>query len=568
MKIFERISKTMSIKLIPIFLLTLTLFSCGEKPDVIYKNAKIYTLNSSNDIADAIAIKDGKILEVGKGQDLESKYEADDVVDLKGSVVLPGLVDTEGSIVEFSKNMNYIDLSNARSLKEIKDLVIERTGKVTGGETIGGYGWNELNLTDSELQQIDKQILDDIAPGYNVFLLNASMTTVWVNSRMLRTLNIDSNTKAPEGGEIQKFDDGEPTGLFFGEAVNIIRDNLPRPLRTDMLNLVERGVKEIVKYGITEVHDRTVNKESIDIFKQLIDSNRFPLRVYAVLSGEDSALTGTFLRNGIEKDYKSKLTIRAISLDYDGAFDMQQAVMNDQYKEDPKVRMPYVTENDLERIYTAANEKKFQFRVKAVGDKAIGTVLSVIEKSGSADGIRERRTMIEHCEFVSPKELAKIGAVKLIPSVRPDISMTNLQIAGELIRPENALKTGLWNSLLKSAGMITSGSDFPYHQINPFVQMYYLVTRQPVDTLLNNLANPNEKLSILDALKSYTVWPAYASFQESEKGSLEKGKYADLIVISKDIFNEQPKALLETKVLRTMIRGRIVYDNIFDPEKL
>lgn len=281
MKIFEMILKTMLSKFATIFLLMTTLYSCGEKPDVIYKNAKIYTLNSTNDVADAIAIKDGKILEVGKGQDLEGKYKADDVVDLKGAVVLPGLIDSEGSIVEFSKNINYIDLSNARSLKEIKDLVISRTGTALGGETIGGYGWNELYLADSELQLIDKQILDEIAPNHNVFLLNASMTTVWVNSRMLRTLNIDSNTKAPAGGEIQKFEDGEPSGLFFGEAVNIIRDNLPRPLRTDMMNLVERGVKEIVKYGITEVHDRTVNKESIEIFKQLIDSNRFPIESFS-----------------------------------------------------------------------------------------------------------------------------------------------------------------------------------------------------------------------------------------------------------------------------------------------
>ncbi len=555
-------------KLLPVLALMFVISSCGEKPDVIYKNAKIYTLNNSNEVAEAIAIKDGKILDIGKSQDLENKYKADDVVDLKGAVVIPGLVDTEGSIVEFSKNMNYIDLSNARSIKEIKDLVISRTGTVMGGETIGGYGWNELNFTDSELQSIDKQILDDIAPNHNVFLLNAAMTTVWINSRMIRTLNLDSNTKVPEGGEIQRYDDGELTGLLFGEAVNIVRDNLPRPLRSDMMNLVERGVKEIVKYGITEVHDRTVNKEAIDIFKQLIDSNRFPLRVYAVLSGEDSALTNPYLRSGIEKDYKNKLTIRAISLDYDGAFDMQQSVMQDQYKIEPFIRLPYITEKDLEKLCLSASEKNFQFRVKAVGDKAVGNVLSVIEKTGSESGIKERRIMIEHCEFVNPAELTKFGVLKIIPSVRPDITMTNLLIAGELMKPEIAMKVGLWNSLLKSAGMITSGSDFPYHQINPFIQMYYLVTRQPTDTTLNNLANPNEKISMLDALKSYTVWPAYASFQESEKGSLEKGKFADMVVISKDIFSEQPKALLETKVLRTMIRGRIVYDNIFDPEKL
>lgn len=542
--------------------------SCGEKPDVIYKNAKIYTMNSSDEVAEAIAIKDGKIFEIGKSADLESKFSASEVVDLKGAVMIPGLIDTEGSIIEFSKNLNYIDLSFARSLKEIKDLVIAKTSSAKGGETIGGYGWSELNLAETELQQIGKEILDEIAPNHNVFLLNAAMTTVWVNSRMLRVLNIDSNTKVPEGGEIQRYEDGELTGLLFGEAVTLVRDNIPPLLRPDMMDLVERGVKEVVKYGITEVHDRTVNRESIEIFKQLIDSNRFPVRVYAVLSAEDTSLTGSYLRSGIETNYGGKLTIRAMSIDYDGGFELQQAVMNDQYTADPKSPVPYITQADLEKAYSEASAKNFQFRVKAVGDKAISSVIASLEKSGSSAGVRERRTMLEHCEFVTPIDISKMGELKLIPSVRPDVAVNNLQIASQMINPDNAKKLGLWNSLLKSTEIITIGSDFPYHQINPFIQMYYLVTRQPVDTTISSLPNPDQKLSIADAVRAYTVWPAYASFQEKEKGTLEKGKYADFVVISKDIFKEEPKALLETKVLRTMIRGRIVFDNIFDPEKL
>lgn len=548
--------------------LALLLTSCGEKPEVIYKNAKIYTLNSGNEVAEAIAIKDGKILDIGTSQELESRYKADDVVDLKGAVVIPGLIDTEGSIIEFSKNLNYIDLSNAKSLKEIKDLLLQRTSNAKGGETIGGYGWNELNFADSELQQFDKVFLDEIVSQYNVFLLNATMTTAWVNSRMLQTLGVDSTTKSPEGGEIQKYEDGEPTGLFFNEAVNIVRDGLPRPLRTDMVSLVERGAREIVKYGITEVHDRTVNKESIGIFRELIDSNRFPLRIYAVLSGEDSSLTGEYLRKGTEIDYKGKLTIRSISLDYDGGFDLQQAVMSDPYLIDPKTSFPYTTEKEIESMFLATVEKKFQFRVKAVGDKAVTSVLNAIDKADGESSSRDLRTVIEHCEFINSADIARIGQLKLIPSVRPDISIISLQLVPDMIKADNASKVGLWNSLLKSAGRIAAGSDFPFHQIDPFVQMYYFTTRQPIDTAGSILGNPNEKLTMLEALRAYTVWPAFASYQENEKGTLEKGKYADLVVISKDILNEPAKSLLETKVLRTMIRGRIVYDNIFDPEKL
>lgn len=551
-----------------ILIVFITIFSsCSEKPDAVYTNGKIYTLNANNSVVEAIAVKDGKILDLGSSSEISDKYSAEEEIDLEGATVLPGFIDSEGSIIEFSKNLNYINLSYVRSIGEISALVSEKVRNTNEGEWIGGYGWSELNIPESDLQKLDKSILDNLGANYNIYLVNASLNAVWVNSRVLRLLKIDKDTPNPPNGEIQKYDDGEPTGLLFDEAVNLVKDNIPALLKTDMISQVSKGLNEIIKYGITEVHDRTVGKEGIAIFRELIDSNRFPMRLYVILSGEDSALVENYLNKGPEINYKDKLTIRSISIDYDGLFEVQESFMNDEYNSDPKRKIPYVTTSDIARIYSKAIDKNFQFCIKAVGDRAVDSSLNVLKKVIKQKLPVDQRIILEHCEFVSPKDLSNISEVKVIPSIRPDICMNDLQIASQMINPENLKKLGLWNSLLKSSGMITTGSDFPFHQINPFIQIYYLTTRQLTDTLLSNISNPDQKISLLDAVKSYTVWPAYASFEENMKGTIEKGKIADMIVISTDIFNSDSKALLNTKVLKTIINGKVVYNSVLDLKK-
>lgn len=549
------------VRYIIIIIVSLYMTSCGEKPDAIYTNGKIYTLNSGNSVSEAMAVKEGKILDIGTSAEINDKYKSEDVIDLKGAVVLPGFTDSDGSIIEFSKNLNFINLSYAKSIDEIKNLIIDKTKTTNEGEWIGGYGWSEILIPETELENINKEILDKIAPNYNVYLVNATLNTVWVNSRLLRYLKIDKNTPNPKNGEIEKDENGEPTGLLFDEAVNLVKDNVPGLLKGEMLSQVEKGLNEIAKYGITEVHDRTIGKEGLEIFNELIDAKKFPIKIYAVLSGEDSALIDTYLNRGPVMNYGDRLTIRSISLDYDGLFELQDAAMNDDYKEEPKRKVPYVTDEDIERIYSRAIDKNFQFSIKAVGDRAIGSSLNLIEKVLKQKNPKDPRTLIEYCEFVSPKEISKIGELKVIPSIRPDVCMNDIQIISQIINPENDKKIGLWNSLLKSSGKIITGSDFPFHQINPFVQLYFLTTRQLTDTVLSTIPNPDQKISLIDAVRSYTIWPAYASFEENTKGSLEKGKYADFIVISKDIFNADPKELLNTKVLMTIVNGRVIYDS-------
>lgn len=555
-------------KRILILILVVFLNSCSEKPELIYTNGRIYTLDDKNTVVEAIAVNEGKIIDMGTSKEIADKYTSDNVIDLKGAPVLPGFTDSEGSIIEFSKNLNYINLAFAKSIDEIKSLISDKVNTVYEGDWIGGYGWSELNIPEEDILSMDKSILDKIAPNNPVYLVNINFNTVWVNSKLLRMLNIDKNTPNPPGGEIEKYQDGELTGVLYDSAVNLVKNNIPTLMRTEMKSQVEKGVREIIKYGITEVHDRTLGNEGLEIFRELIDGNRFPLKVYAIISGEDSAFANSFFSKGPEILFKDKLTIKAISVDYDGLFELQNSVMNDDYTEEPRRVTPYLTEEQFKEIYSKCIDKNFQFCVKAVGDKAIGTALDLIETVNKQKNPGDRRNIIEYCEFVNPKDLIKISELKVIPSIRPDVCMNDMMITSQLINQVNLNKLGLWNSLLKSGGMITTGSDFPFHQINPFVQIYYLVTRQFLDSSGFQIPNPDQKISLIDAIKSYTVWPAYASFQETTKGTLEKGKFADMIVLSEDIFKADLKAIPNIKVMMTIINGRVVYNNILNPENL
>ncbi len=553
----------MSKYMLPIIIIILTsglfLMSCSKTPDTIYKNGKIYTFDDNNTVVEAIAVLDGKIIDVGSSADFKEKYDVENVIDLEGKVVLPGFIDSDGSLIEFSKNLNFLNLAFVKSLKEVQDLINQKIQTSKDGDWIGGYGWNELNIPEEELIEMDRTTLDEVAPNHNVYLINLAANTVWCNTKLLETLQIYEDTPSPVGGEIEKDENGVPTGMLYDSAVNLVKEKVPELSKEELLKFVEKGSAELLKYGITEVHDRTVGSYAIDLFKEMIDKGKLPIRVYAVLTGNEKTFD-EYLQKGIEVDYKNKLTVRAVSLDYDGAFLIQDAAMRDDYNEEPLRKVPYSDEFDIEKIFRKAYDKNFQLMVKAVGDRAVKSSLNAIEKVLKEKNEGDHRTVLEHVEFIEQPDLERMKSLKIIPSVRPDICMEDMFIINERIAPKNISDFALWSSLVESAGMITTGSDFPFHQISPFIQIYYLTTRQFTDTAFADVPNIDQKISLIEAIKSYTVWAAYSSFEENTKGSLEIGKFADMIVISNDIFNSDNKALLKTKVLKTIINGEVVYE--------
>jgi len=382
---------------------------------------------------------------------------------------------------------------------------------------------------------------------------------VWTNSKLLQTLQITNLTPDPKDGEIEKNEKGELTGLLFDKAVNLVKEKSPQISKEDLTGSLQLATLELAKYGITEVHDRTVNKESISLFKQIIDSNKLAVKMYGILSAGDETFE-EYLSKGIEVNYKDYLTVRAVSIDYDGALSLQAASMNDKYKIDARNTFLYATDEEIETAYKKALDKGFQFFVKSVGDKAVTNNLNVIEKVLKEKNPKDHRTVLEYIEFISPNDIARLGALKIIPSIRPEETMSNIEILKDFIPETNSNNVGMWNAMLLSTKYITAGSNFPYsNYISPLTLIHLLVNRQPLDSNLSNIPNLNQKLSVLDAVKAFTVYAAYSSFQEGTKGTLEKDKYADFVVLSDDIFTFDAKKIKDIKVLKTVVNGKIVF---------
>lgn len=548
-----------SINILLLLVLSTILASCSKKPDTVYINGKIYTMDNNNTIVEAVAVKDGKILETGTTKAISDKYSSGEVIDLKGAVVIPGLIDADGSLIDFSQNLNFVNLFYSTNLPELKKTISERVKTLKGNEILGCFAWNDMYITDAEANRINKFFLDSLSKDNGIYIVNYTMDFAFVNSKMLSILGIDKNTQSPPNGEIGFDEKGELGGTFYGEAISLIKEKLPEQSHEEMAVQVQRGAAELLKYGITEVHDRNIAEGGIEVFKELIDKGNFPIRMYAILTGNDK-LFEDYLKKGIEVNYKDKLTVRSVCLDYDGAFEIQDAAMKDDYKEEPKRKIPYSDEFEVEKVFRQAADKDFQFTVKTVGDRAFNGVLNAVEKVIKEKNLKDHRTILSSVEFTEPSDVNRLKDLKVLTSVNPEKDVIDMQLIPLLINPDVSKKAALWNSILKSSGYILTGSEFPYSQINPFIQMYYLTTRQWIDTIMT-VTGPEQKLTILDALKSYTTFPAYSSFEESIKGSIEKDKFCDMVVISNDIFTSEPKKLLDTKVLMTIINGKVVYDS-------
>lgn len=549
-----------SIKFIILLFTCILISSCSKKPDILYINGKIYTLDNNNSIVEAVAVRDGRILTTGKTKDLTDSYPSVKIIDLGGKTVVPGFIDAEGNLMEFSRNLSFIDLRGTKSLNEIIQRVKDRVNNAKEGDWIGGFGWDDEVLPPEDFDKIDHTILDAISTKLYIYLINSRADMVWVNQKVLDAAKITKDTPDPENGEIEKNEDNQPTGILYDDAQDLVMKILPQPTEAQLMGNVQKGITELFKYGITEVNDANMSVEILNLYKKMVDENIFPLRLYAMINGK-GPLFEKYLSSGPE-NYKDRIQVKCVHLEYDGYFESQDAAMDDDYLKDPKRKTPYNDEYDIKEMCKKAFEKNFQVSVKANGDRAVTSTLNAIESVTKDFKSKAGRTRIEYLEFVKPEELQKIKQLNIIPSIRPEVSLENKLVVNDLISPENAKNLGLWNTLWKQNNIIISGTDFPYHMINPLIQMYFLSTGIPLDTSAARLVNNSlQKLSVLDALKSFTVWSAYACFDEENKGSIEPGKLADMVVLSQDILASDPGTLLHTLIDMTIVRGEVVYDN-------
>lgn len=536
------------------------LAACSKNPEVIYTNGKIYTLDKNNTIVEAIAVHEGKILALGKSSELTEKYKNAKVVDLKGKTVVPGFIDAEANLMEFSKQLSLLDLRYATSVDEILKIVGERVKTSKPDEWIGGFGWDELKLSEKDLERLNHGLLDNLSTNHFIYLVNALGNTTWVNKKVLDLTKVTKDTPDPENGEIGFDEKNNPNGLFYDAAQEIVIGVLPQPSEQQVMQNIERGINELFKYGITEISDANITEQGLSVYKKMVDDNKFPVRLYAIIPGK-GPLFEKYISSGPE-NYKDRINVKSVGLEFDGYFETQDAAMENDYNADPKRMTPYNDEFDIKEMTKKAFENDFQISIKTVGDRSVTQTLNAIESVTKEVKSKAGRTRLEYMEFVSPGDMQKIKQLEIIPSIRPEVTLVDKMIVNDLIKPENAQNLGLWNTLYKQNNIVISGTDFPYHTINPLVIMYYLTTGLSLDTAANRVSNNTaQKLTIMDALKSMTVYAAYANFGEEVKGTLEKDKLADMVVLSEDILSSDPNMLLKTKILMTIIRGETVYEN-------
>ena len=418
----------------------------------------------------------------------------------------------------------------------------------------------ELNLSNADLQKLNHTLLDQISVQQYIYLVNSLGNTTWVNKKVLDLTKVSKDTPDPENGEIG-FDEKENlTGLFYDDAQEFVIKVLPQPSEQLVMDNIKKGISELFKYGITEINDANITEQGLNVYKKMVDDNKFPIRIYAIINGKGS-LFDKYMQSGPE-NYKDKINIKCVSLEFDGYFETQDAAMVNDYNDEPKRKTPYNDEFDIKEMTKKAFDKGFQVSIKAIGDRAITSSLNAIESVTKEAKSKAGRTRLEYMEFVPQNDLQRIKQLEIIPSIRPEVTLIDKSLLNEIINPDNSRNLGLWSSLFKQSNMVISGTDFPYHTINPLIQMYYLSSGLSVDTAANKTSNNvSQKLTVLDALKSFTVWSAYASFDDDIKGTLETGKLADMVVLSDDILSSDPSILLKAKILMTIIGGNVMYEN-------
>lgn len=523
-------------------------------------NGTVYTLDERRPTAEAVAIEGDRIVDVGSTKEITSSFTSKNVVDLKGKAVYPGFIDSHAHLEGLGAALMYLDLSGTTSLEEITRLVKEDAAHKEEGQWVRGRGWDQ-NKWDPPVFPTH-HLLDAVAGNVPVCLKRVDGHAAWVNRKALDLAHIDRSTRDPEGGKIIRDADGNPTGVFVDRAVEMLDAVLPPPGESERTEAIRRAVRECLKVGLTEVHDMGVDQALLDIYGRLIQSGNFPLRVYAAIDGPGETWK-RFLETGPDTTgHDGKLTVRALKMYADGALGSRGAALIRPYSDDPGNRGLTLTSSaELARAATQCLEKGFQLCVHAIGDRANNLVLNVYEEVLSSHPARASgaRFRVEHAQILDQGDIPRFHQLGVLPMMQPTHCTSDMSWVEARLGAERLAGAYAWRSLLDQGSIVPGGSDFPVESPNPIWGFYAAITRQDHAGHPEGGWHPDQRMTRMEALKSYTVWGAYAGFQEQMKGSIEPGKWADLTVLSEDIMKIDAARILHTNVEMTIVAGSVAY---------
>lgn len=534
-------------------------------------NGKIYPLDTDEHVAEAVAIHGNKIVGVGTSAEMLSRYKNVKVIDLQGKTVLPGLIDGHGHVLGEGGYLQNLDLVGITSVQEIADIVSRKVRDVHAEQWILGRGWDQNRWQKVEFPT--HEILDNIAPNNPVVLRRVDGHAMWVNSKVMQIAGVTAATPDPDGGKIYRDTKGNPTGIFVDNAMDLIDRVVPELSAEEIEQRLKFALNECARLGLTEVHDMGVDLQTIEIYKKLIDEGECPIRIYAVIDyltaqlDESKGRPNTwqyYLTHGREIGYgNGMLNIRAVKLYMDGSLGSRGAALLDQYSDDPGNRgLTLMRETQIDSICEQAMANGFQVCVHAIGDRANHIVLNEYGKilGRMPENSASPRWRIEHCQVLAPSDIPRFKEIGVLPSMQPTHATSDMYWAELRLGSERIKGAYAWQSILKTGVNIIAGSDFPVESPNPLWGIYAASTRSDRNGYPQDGWRWEERMSRLQAIRAFTSWAAYGSFEENTKGQIQPGHWADLTVLSNDIVQIPPAEILKTEVAMTIVGGKIVYE--------
>ena len=527
----------------------LLFISCSSyDADLIIHNASIYTVNNSFDTATAVVVKDGKFIAVG-GQDLLNQYNARSVVDLNGFPVYPGFIDAHCHFYNFGLLQEQLDLSGTKSFEEVVDKVAQYV-ETHPGIPVLGQGWDQNTWEVKEYPT--KDILDQRFPNQLIALKRVDGHALLVNQATLDLAGIDSTTTVDGGVYVRS--EGQLTGVLIDNAMDLVYAALPKPTKKQQTTALLAAQDIAFQNGLTTVDDAGLDREQLELIERLHQEGVLDIRVYGMISNTPENLAH-YLEQGPTQT--ERLNIRSVKVYADGALGSRGAALKKEYSDAPGNHGSFVTPVDqIEALADVLAKKGFQMNTHAIGDAANYEVLSAYKKALTIDA--DPRWRIEHAQIVSPEDREFFGS-KIIPSIQPTHATSDMFWADERLGEERMQGAYAYKSLLDWSGKVALGTDFPVEHVSPLKTFYAAVARTTKEQLPEGGFQMGDALSRMEALKGMTLWAAYANFEEEIKGSIEVGKYADMVILKQDIMNLDIHKVPQVEVIATIVNGDMVY---------
>jgi predicted amidohydrolase YtcJ len=507
-------------------------------------NANVRTMNPSQPLAQAVGIKGNQILKVGSTLEIDKLVEKNTrIINLRGKTLVPGFIDTHIHVADFGRCLMWLDLSAADSIRSVQALLKEKTKQTLIGKWIIGRGWNENNF--KEKRMLSKMDIDQVAKDHPVILYHGASYLCIANSKALSIAGITNQTIAPTGGTIDKTSRDELTGVFRDNATNLIWKAVSKPTLEELSDAVELACQKILEAGITSVDWIILEEHELSLIQALYAKGKLPIRVYIITPYE-------FLK---AVSFKSKdptrLKLGGAIIFADGYLDSKTAALQKPYNDDPNnMGRMNLSEEELSDSTAKVLEMDLQPTIHAMGDRAIDIALNIIENSP-----KTARFRIEQAAVLNPELIKRLSAQNIVVSVQPQMVPTEFNVwhAIEHLGSERAKWLHPLKTLLQEGIKIAAGSDCPMEPLNPLLGIQDVVARE---------SHPEQRVSVDQALKMYTLDAAYCSREEKIKGSIQEGKLADLTVLANDPTEVPIEKIKDIPVLMTIIDGKVVYSNL------